>query len=228
MLARKKSRKCLSLVVRLFEETENVVVRRRLPAMRVLTLGGRCAAAVVAAIGLSASASAQVQGVSQSSVGPAAATTAPQRGASTGQAVPRFVSFKSDKVRMRAGPGTDHAIQWVYNRAGLPVEVIAESDVWRRVRDSEGTTGWVLGSLLSSRRTALVEPWSLKPGAPPVTVPLKADDSASAADVAQVEAGVIASVRSCDGRWCFVTILDFRGYIEQRRLWGVYKDETIK
>ncbi len=84
---------------------------------------------------------------------------AEQTGAS-GLGLPRFVSLKSDKVNVRKGPNTDQAIVWVFNRAGLPVEVIAESENWRRVRDSEGADGWVLHSLLSGRRTVLIAPWS--------------------------------------------------------------------
>jgi SH3-like domain-containing protein len=46
--------------------------------------------------------------------------------------------------------------------------------------------------------------------------------------VAVVEAGVIANVRSCDGRWCYVSIADYRGYVEQKKLWGVYEGEVVK
>ena len=169
-----------------------------------------------------------VQNAASVETAPGKSLPPPAKGTSTGQAVPRFASFKSDKVHLRNGPGTDHAIQWVYNRAGLPVEIIAESESWRRVRDSAGGTGWVLATLLSGRRTTLVEPWSLKPDTPAPVVPLKAEPREGAPDVAQIEAGVIASVRNCDGRWCSVAILDFRGFIEQNRLWGVYKGETVK
>ena len=146
----------------------------------------------------------------------------------SGQPVPRFASLKSDRVNVRRGPGQEHGIDWVFRRAGLPVEVIAEAEVWRRVRDSEGSSGWVLASLLSGRRTALVEPWEVKANAQPPLVALKAEGRESAGNVAQVEAGVIANVRSCDGRWCYVGIGDLSGYVEQRRLWGVYKGETVK
>jgi SH3-like domain-containing protein len=138
------------------------------------------------------------------------------------------MSLKSDRVNVRRGPGPEHAIEWVFRRAGLPLEVMAEADVWRRVRDSEGSTGWVLASLLSNRRTALVEPWEVKGGAARTQVAIRADDSESSKVVAQVEAGVIANVMSCDGRWCLVTIPPFRGYVPQSRLWGVYKGETIR
>ena len=156
---------------------------------------------------------------------PPAAT---QQSASSGQSMPRFASLKSDRVNVRRGPGPDHGIDWVYRRAGLPVEIIAESEIWRRVRDADGGSGWVLNSLVSNRRTALVEPWELKANAQPPEVPLKSDDRDNAPDVAKIEAGVIVNVRTCDGRWCYVGIGDLRGYIEQRRLWGVYKGETVR
>ncbi|MFM9849082.1 MAG: SH3 domain-containing protein [Hyphomicrobiaceae bacterium] len=145
----------------------------------------------------------------------------------SGLPVPRFVSLKSDKVHIRQGPGTDYKVLWVFTRAGLPVEVISEFESWRQVRDSEGTTGWVLQGLVSGRRTAVVLPWEVKEGKA-VQVPLRGDDRESAATVAMAEAGVIANVRSCDGRWCYVSIADFRGYIEQKKLWGVYEGEVLK
>ena len=70
--------------------------------------------------------------------------------------MPRFVSLKPDKVNVRGGPTRDHDVTWQYTRAGLPVEITAESDNWRRIRDWEGSEGWVYHSLLSGRRTAVV------------------------------------------------------------------------
>src|ERR1700704_6452203 len=83
-------------------------------------------------------------------------------GTTSGLPVPRFVSLKSDKVNVRAGPTKDHDVAWVYNRAALPVEVTAEFENWRRIRDWEGAEGWVYHSLLSGKRTALVAPQSKK------------------------------------------------------------------
>ena len=83
---------------------------------------------------------------------------AEQAGTASGLPVPRFVSLKSDKVNVRAGPTKDHDVAWVYGRAALPVEVTAEFENWRRIRDWEGAEGWVYHSLLSGKRTALVAP----------------------------------------------------------------------
>jgi len=153
---------------------------------------------------------------------------APGSGA-RGLPVPRFVSLKSDRVNLRQGPGTEYPTAWVFRRAGLPVEIIKEFESWRQVRDAEGTTGWVLGSMLSGRRTAVILPWELKAGqGQPAQAVLRDDDSERAGAVAQVEAGVLASIITCDGKWCRVSVGGFRGYIEQAKLWGAYKDEVIK
>ena len=159
---------------------------------------------------------------------PGARTTASVPGGS-GLPVPRFVSLKSDRVNLRQGPGTEYRIAWVFRRAGLPVEVVQEFEAWRQVRDSEGTTGWVLSSMLSGRRTALVLPWEMKADAgPPAPIPLRSDDRNNAAPVALVEPGVLASVLSCDSRWCRLAIGSHKGYLEQNKLWGVYEGEVIR
>jgi SH3-like domain-containing protein len=146
----------------------------------------------------------------------------------SGLPVPRFVSLKSDRVNLRNGPGTDYPTGWVYRRAGLPLEIVKEFNAWRKVRDADGATGWLLQSFLSGRRTALVLPWERKSGKPPPLVPVRANDSESSYVVVKVEAGVIADLHTCDGTWCRVTIDSYSGYIEQKKLWGVYEGETIK
>lgn len=161
---------------------------------------------------------------------PVAAAQPPPAAAPSGSGlpVPRFVSLKSDRVNLRNGPGTDYPTGWVYRRVGLPLEVMKEFEAWRQVRDSEGATGWVLQSFLSGRRTGLVLPWERKPGGEPPLVPIRAGDSGSSLVVVKVEAGVIADLHSCDGRWCRVTVDRYNGYIEQNKLWGVYDGERIK
>ncbi|MGB7975193.1 MAG: SH3 domain-containing protein [Roseiarcus sp.] len=137
--------------------------------------------------------------------------------------LPRFASLKTDRVNLREGPSKDHATKWVYERAGLPVEITAEFEIWRKVRDSEGIEGWVLHSLLSGRRTALVTP--NKKGE---NSKLYARASASADLAATLQSGVIVNIRNCDGAWCLVDGDGFKGYIEQEKLWGVYPDEKIQ
>jgi len=142
--------------------------------------------------------------------------------------VPRFVSLKANRVNLRKGPGTDYPTSWIFRRAGLPVEIIKEFEAWRQVRDAEGTTGWVLGTLLSGRRTAQVLPWEVKASHERPQVALTASESENSQAIALVEAGVIADVLECDGKWCLVSVDKYRGYILQSKLWGVYPGEIIK
>ena len=143
-------------------------------------------------------------------------------GASTGLPVPRYVSLKFDRVNLREGPSKEHRTSWIFQRAGLPVEVTAEFDTWRRIRDSEGAEGWVQQSLLSGRRTALIAPW--KKGE---IFPVRSKASTDSDVVAKAQAGVLANVRQCDSHWCRIFGAGFEGYIEQSNLWGVYPDEKL-
>jgi SH3-like domain-containing protein len=160
----------------------------------------------------------------------AQAAPEPTVGKATGLPVPRYVSLKTDRVNLREGPSKDHRTSWVFQRAGLPVEITAEFETWRRIRDSEGTEGWVLHSLLSGRRTALIMPWA-KGDAPPVPLHERADERAEV--VARLQPGVIANVRQCAGSWCRIVVVnpkaqDLTGFVRQDRLWGVYPNEKVE
>ena len=141
----------------------------------------------------------------------------------SGLAIPRFVSLKSDRVNVRGGPNKDQDVRWVYTRAGMPVEITAEFENWRRIRDWEGAEGWVYHSLLSGRRTAVVVP-------NPKTelVPVYASADSKSAEVARLQAGVLASLKSCDGQWCLLSGKNFSGYVRQDRLWGAYPNEKVE
>ncbi len=140
----------------------------------------------------------------------------------SGLPVPRYVSLKSDHVNVRAGPTKDNDVAWVYTRSGLPVEITAEYENWRRVRDSEGSEGWVYHSLLSGRRTAVVT-MKNKDDLAPI---YESADAASAV-TARLQAGVVAQVKKCGNGWCRVLGNGFEGWIQQQRLWGVYADEQV-
>jgi SH3-like domain-containing protein len=140
----------------------------------------------------------------------------------SGLPVPRYVSLKSDHVNVRVGPTKDNDVAWVYTRAGLPVEITAEFENWRRVRDSEGAEGWVYHSLLSGRRTAVI---TMKDKDELAT--LYESASTGAAVAARLQAGVVAQIKRCDTGWCRIIGPGFDGWIEKQRLWGVYADEQV-
>lgn len=140
-------------------------------------------------------------------------------GGVTGLPVPRFVSLAADKVNARVGPGTNYPISWVYNRRNLPVEVVAEYELFRKIRDSEGTESWVHKNLLSGRRYILIT------GGTRVVRERPEEDAAVAL---MAEGGVQGRLLSCKGAWCQVDIKGNKGYVPRGYLWGVYADETVE
>jgi SH3-like domain-containing protein len=169
--------------------------------------------------------------VSQAGAAPAGGTPEVATGPVTKLPLPRYASLKTDRVNLREGPSKDHRTLWVFQRAGLPIEIIAEFETWRRIRDSEGTEGWVLHSLLSGRRTSIVT--AARGGDKAAAVPLYARADERSAEEARLQAGVIGSVKNCTGSWCRVIVAlpqkggDVDGYIRQDRLWGVYPNEKV-
>jgi SH3-like domain-containing protein len=141
----------------------------------------------------------------------------------SGLPVPRFVSLKADRVNVRGGPDKDHDVAWVYTRSGLPVEITAEFENWRRIRDSDGSEGWVYHSMLSGKRTAVVQLKSKTD-----LVELHAKDDPKSGVVAEMQSGVVATVKHCSGTWCRISGDGFDGWIDQSRLWGVYPDEKVE
>lgn len=141
-----------------------------------------------------------------------------QRPGRTGRPLPRFVSLRASKVNLRTGPGARYPIDWVYKRAGLPVEIIDEFDTWRRIRDWQGTIGWVHQSMVQGRRTVMIlderrlmrrRPDSAAPG------------------VAYLAPGAIAVLESCEELWCELSAGGFKGWLESESFYGLYPSELL-
>ena len=139
----------------------------------------------------------------------------PQR---TGLPLPRFASLTSNKVNVRRGPGKIYPVDWVFVRKGMPVEITAEWELWRKIRDSDGTTGWVHKSMLGGTRTAMI--------LGDVRALYRRPDPASGA-LARAEAGVIGKVLSCHGEWCRLDLGQARGWLPRTEFWGVYPNEEL-
>jgi len=145
----------------------------------------------------------------------------------------RFVSLKASAVNLRVGPGRKYAISWLYKKRGLPVEVIQEFDRWRRIRDSEGTTGWVLHSLLSARRTALVAPWDREIDEKGKIVHAalhngKYRANPEATISARLQAGLLVEITKCTKGWCSVQARETSTWLEQEKLFGTYPGEPVE
>jgi len=137
----------------------------------------------------------------------------------SGLPIPRFVTLRSDKINVRAGPGAQYPVEWVFERKGMPVEVIAEHDNYRKVRDIEGTVGWVHQNLLSSRRGIIVS------GA---IRALRREPSDGSPALARLEPDVIGLLLECHAAWCRVEVNGYRGWLKRTEFWGVYPDEKVE
>lgn len=138
------------------------------------------------------------------------AADAPALGPDSNLPVPRFVSLKGDNANGRRGPGLEHRIEWIYARAGLPLQVIAESGPWRRVRDPDGAEVWMHAQNLDQRRTAFVRQEAA----------LRRHANGASAPLAYLAPGVIGPITGCDGDWRRVTIGARVGWVEATALWG--------
>jgi SH3-like domain-containing protein len=140
---------------------------------------------------------------------------APVRAApdATGLPVPRFVSLRASEANMRTGPGEQYPIKWTYRRSGLPLEITAEYDHWRRVRDWQGTEGWMHVSMLSSRRALIIV------GSTRILRTEPAQDSVPAA---KLENQVIGKLLRCnkDSDWCRVEVETVSGWLRRGDFWA--------
>ncbi|HEU5046292.1 MAG TPA: SH3 domain-containing protein [Rickettsiales bacterium] len=132
--------------------------------------------------------------------------------------VPRFASLKSDEVNMRVGPGVRYNINWVYRHEGLPVEITREFGEWRKIRDADGTSGWVHKQMLQGKRTMIITQ--------KIGILRKSPDMAGV-PVLKAEHNVTGKLLSCESDWCKVQISDRKGWIRKGDIWGAFKDEKF-
>lgn len=133
--------------------------------------------------------------------------------------VPRFVTLKSDQVNVRTGPGDRYPIDWIFTRKDMPVEIVAEFEHWRKIRDAEGVEGWVHQRMLLGRRAIIVKER---------VRPLYSKPDPGTSVVARLEPGVIARLQECKGPWCRVEVQGAAGWLKRDEVWGVYPDETVQ
>jgi SH3-like domain-containing protein len=152
--------------------------------------------------------------------GVAVAQQDPTIGRSTGLALPRFVSLDASQseVNVRFGPGQQYPINWVFTRPGIPLEIVAEFDNWRKIKDYEGAEGWISARLLSGRRTIMVE------GA---VRDLRRTPASEARVLLRAEPGVIGQLLECQASWCRVEIEGQRGWLLRGEFWGTLPGESF-
>jgi len=168
-----------------------------------------------------------------------ATAAAAEEDGKAGREAPAFASLRSDKVNMRAGPGREYPIRWIYRREGLPVEVRRSIGNWRLIRDFAGTQGWVHTALLSRTRTALVlgdgdrGDWKVDPNrtamVPTGGARLMYDAPEETATVrARLAPNLILALVECRIDWCRVRVDGSRGWVRKADIWGAGPDEVFR
>ncbi|MDF2965652.1 MAG: hypothetical protein K0Q51_1040 [Rickettsiaceae bacterium] len=131
--------------------------------------------------------------------------------------IPRFASIKSNEVNARTGPSNRYPIEWVFIKKGEPVEIFAEFEQWRRIRDITGEGGWVHSSMLSGKRFVIVK------GDEPQLLYKK--PTTNSVVLAKVAPEVRCELFKCQDKLCSVKCGDYKGWIAQNMLWGAYPEE---
>ena len=149
----------------------------------------------------------------------------------SGLPLPRFATTRSEPINVRVGPGTKYEVAWTYLKSGVPVEIVQEFDTWRKIRDVDGTEGWIHQNLLAGTRAGYTTPLMANG-----EIALRANQSDDATVRARLGPGFKVVIKQCDGSWCEVTATSqdasqrsatYSGYLHQEELWGVYPDEVF-
>lgn len=131
----------------------------------------------------------------------------------------RFVTVKPDKANVRAGPGRRYPVRWVFVQPGIPVEILAEYENWRQIRDWEGQEGWMHAAMLSRKRSVIVTGEKR-------TLYRRAD--ATSPPVVTLEPGIVAEIEDCNEEWCRVEVRNNRGWLRRGEFWGIEPGEVIE
>lgn len=136
----------------------------------------------------------------------------------SGLPLPRFVSLDAGEANLRSGPGRQYPVLWRYLQSGIPLEIVAEFDTWRRVRDSAGVEGWMHASLLSGRRRGMVRDRIADFLDRPV---------AGTRILARAEPGVVFDLLRCRPDWCEARIAGRKAWVRRGAFWGTFEDEMF-
>lgn len=135
--------------------------------------------------------------------------------------IPRFVSIKSNEANIRTGPNVRYPIKWVFISKNEPVEILAEFEQWRKIKDIHGDSGWVHESMLTGKRFVIVNSTEKQ-------IILYKDYKKLTHPVAIIENGARANLVECNKEWCKISAQNYKGWIAKNHIWGVYQNEIYK
>lgn len=137
----------------------------------------------------------------------------PDRPTPSGLPVPRWVSLKFDTVNARSAPGDDSRLLFVYHAKGLPVQVVAETQEWRRICDPEKGLAWVHRRTTDGKRAVMrLQPQPLA---------LHSNANPNARVTAYLASRALAELDRCDkDGWCKLKSGHTSGWAPVSEVWG--------
>ncbi len=130
------------------------------------------------------------------------------------------MSVRRDEANLREGPSYTHRILWIYQHKDYPLQIVASFDAWRRVKDVDGTVGWMHMTQLSDRRTVLFIGFTKSP--------LRNGTGPKAKILAYAQPGVVARLKACKPQVCEVEAAGADGWVDKRNIWGVDVGEVFQ
>ncbi|MDR0553022.1 MAG: hypothetical protein LBG13_02930 [Holosporales bacterium] len=132
-----------------------------------------------------------------------------------------FASVKVNEANLHNGPGKQYKIRCKYIKKGVPLLVTAQYEHWRKVKDADGTEGWIHKNLLSNIRYIVVSS--------EVAGFYESPDTA-ARRIAVIKQNVVARLLSVNKDWCSINLKHngrtYTGWIEKKKIFGVGKNES--
>ena len=121
-----------------------------------------------------------------------------------------YVSVKKDGVNIRSGPSTKSNVIWQVFES-FPLEIIKRDGKWANVVDFEGDKGWIYETLISSKKTVIVNV---------ETANMRSGSSKDNSIVATVKKGVVFEPLEMNGDWMKVRYKnEITGWMHNSLLW---------
>jgi len=124
-----------------------------------------------------------------------------------------FASLRSNETNVRAGPGQNYPIKFIYKLKGIPVQVISEYDNWNEIKDYEGQSGWVMQSLITKKRTLMIRTTK-------GFVNLQKKNNEKSRIIFRLENNVIGDYLKCIERWCALEVSGKKGWVRDEEVFG--------
>ncbi|WP_371253868.1 SH3 domain-containing protein [Orientia tsutsugamushi] len=131
--------------------------------------------------------------------------------------IPRFVSTKTNEINMRTGPNIKYPIKWIFTKKDEPLEIVDKFDQWYYVRDITGDFGWIHSSVLSQKRTVIINSNKIQN--------LYKSSNYESRIIAYLEPKVRCELKKCTALMCKLHCKNYIGWVDRKILWGVYDHE---